>query len=696
MSTHPYDILFEPVKIGPVTAPNRFYQVPHCNGLGHLHPQAEAANRSVKAEGGWGVVCTQEVEIHPSSEISPYSEGRIWDQQDVAALRLTTDAVHKHGSLAGIELVYNGAHAPNHYSRTAPLAPSSVPVDSYDPVQARAMSKSDIRNLRSWYVDAAKRSRDAGFDIVYVYAGHDMTILQHFLLPRWNQRTDEYGGSLENRVRLLKETLMDVKDAVGADCAVALRFAVEEHLGDDGLQADGEGQAIVEMLAELPDLWDVNVSDWSNDSATARFEPDEGYQDQFTRFVKRLTSKPVVGVGRFTSPDAMVSRIRNGHLDFIGAARPSIADPWLPNKIRENRIEDIRECIGCNICVSCDNVGAPIRCTQNPTSGQEWKRQWHPESIEPATSSEQILVVGGGPAGLECTLQLANRGYHVLLAEATTDLGGRALYESRLPGLASYARVKDYRIQQIQKMPNVNIFLDNELSAQSIADMELQHVIVATGSKWRTDMVGRAHGAIPRPLSDDVNTAGPRIFTPDQVHAGLQLTGRVVVYDDDHYYMGGVIAEKLAADGCRVTLVTPAPVASSWTEHTLELNRVQRRLHASGVEIMNLHRLTGIDNGKLVLTGVYTEQTRLIETDALCLVTSRQVEDSVYQTCLQKQPGQAVQNQLVSIRVIGDAYAPSTIAEAVYAGHLAAREFAGEQYSSTPLYRREPPRLPQD
>ena len=171
----PYSVLFEPVRIGPVTARNRFYQVPHCNGMGHLRPQAEAAMRGVKAEGGWAVVCTQETEIHPTSDLSPYAENRIWDERDMPALRLMTDAIHEHGSLAAIELAHNGNHAMNHTTRAPIFAPSDMSVDFSHPRQARAMDKEDIRNLRRWHRDAALRARDAGFDIIYVYAGHHMT-----------------------------------------------------------------------------------------------------------------------------------------------------------------------------------------------------------------------------------------------------------------------------------------------------------------------------------------------------------------------------------------------------------------------------------------------------------------------------------------------------------------------------------------
>jgi len=270
----PYDILFEPVSIGPVTAPNRFYQVPHCNGLGHGRPRAEAAHRAIKAEGGWGVVSTQEVEIHPSAEISPFLEGRLWDDKDLPVHQLIVDSIHQHGSLAAIELVHMGHHTSNHTSRLPPLSVRHTPVDSLDPVNARAMSRADIKALRQWHVEAAKRSVKAGYDIVYVYAGHDMSVLMHFLQARINNRSDEYGGSVINRIRIVREILEAVKDAVGDKAAVAFRCAVDELMGAEGIQARDDGAEIVSELSELPDLWDVNVSNWSNDSATARFEPE--------------------------------------------------------------------------------------------------------------------------------------------------------------------------------------------------------------------------------------------------------------------------------------------------------------------------------------------------------------------------------------------------------------------------------------
>ena len=680
MSRDPkYDILFEPVQIGPVTTRNRFFQVPHCNTLGHARPRAEAANRRVKAEGGWGVVCTQEVEIHPSSDLTPYVEGRLWDDRDIPQHRLMTDAVHEFGTLAGIELAYNASHAMNHYSRIAPMAPSHGVVHGNNPLQARGMTRRDIKDLRQWHVDAALRARQAGYDIIYVYAGHDMSILQHFLKPQYNRRSDEYGGSLENRARLSREILTDVKEAVGDTCAVAFRFAVDELRGADGLQAECEGRDVVGMLAEIPDLWDVNVSGWDNDSATARFEPNEGFQEPYTAFVKSLTSKPVVGVGRFTSADAMVSQIKRGMLDLIGAARPSIADPFLPNKIDEGRLDDIRECIGCNICVAQDNLAAPIRCTQNPTQGEEWKRDWHPEKIQAAASDAKVLVVGAGPAGLECAMQLGKRGYPVTLAEAGDQLGGRINLESQLPGLSSYARVRDYREMQFAQLPNVEIYLGNRLSAEEILELDMQHVILATGSSWRRDGVGKQHAFAVEGL-DKIS-----VLTPDDILAGAQTGQRVLIYDDDHYYLGSTIAELCVQQGRQVCLVTPDALVSSWTDNTLEQAKIQARLSTLGVEMLTQHELRSVSEASASFANV--NQTCDIEFDSLIMITSRNPDEALYQSLLLHE------NKFKSLQAIGDCEVPGTVAAAVYAGHLAARNLESGEDFYAPLFRREMPGL---
>ncbi len=662
--TSRYDILFQPIQIGPVTAPNRFYQVPHCNGFGWRMPQGMAAMRGMKAEGGWGVICTEETEIHYTSDLSPYFEGRIWDDGDIPVWQLMTEAVHKYGALAGIELTYNSHDAANLYSRAAAFGPRSMGITGgggFEPGQCRAATKDDLRQVRKWHRNAAIRAKKAGFDIIYCYAAHNMTLAFH-LLSKDNDRADEYGGSLENRVRFFRELIEDTKDAVGDTCAVAVRFAVDELLGADGMQHDGEAKEIVSMLAELPDLWDVNISAWKNDSITSRFGR-EGDQEKYISFIKQLTTKPVVGVGRYTSPDSMVSAIERGVMDLIGAARPSIADPFLPNKIKDDRHEDIRECIGCNICVTGDTRFVPIRCTQNPTMGEEWRREWHPEIIAPKKRDDEIMIVGAGPAGLEAARALGQRGYKVILTDAKREAGGRVLLESALPNLIEWRRVIDWRLTQIDKLENIYFYPSSPMTAKDVLESGEAHVIIATGAAWRRDGVGRS---ISRPVPGNGN-----IFTPDDLMNGKLPTGKVLLYDDDHYYMGGVLAELLATNGCEVTLMTPAPAISAWTEYTLEQDRIYKRLLDLNVTLLPSHVLASHSPTTATVTHAITSAKTTLPCDAIVMVIDRIPNDSLYH---ELKPALA-DGRLKSLRLIGDAEAPNIIAQAVFSGHLAAREF---------------------
>ena len=667
-----YDILFEPVAIGPVTARNRFYQVPHCNGMGYRDPTALAWMRGVKAQGGWAVVCTEQVEFHHTSDITPFIELRLWDDRDIPMLARMADRIHEFGALAGIELAYNGMNAPNLYGREVPMGPSALPVQTftYDPVQARAMTRRDIRDLRRWHRAAALRARAAGFDLVYVYAGHALTHLHHFLSRRYNHRTDEYGGSLENRVRLLKETLIDTREAVGDTCAVPCRISMDELLGPDGLEKS-EAEDAIGLLAELPDLWDLVLAGWENDSVTSRFGS-EGTHESFIDGVKKLTTKPVVAVGRYTSPDRMVSVVRKGLVDLIGCARPSIADPFLPRKIEEGRPEDIRECIGCNICVSGDFTMSPIRCTQNPTMGEEWRKGWHPERIRPRASDKPVLVVGAGPAGLEAAQALGKRGYEVTLAEKGTELGGRVNRESRLPGLSAWGRVRDYREQQLHQLPNVRIYFDSELDAASVLEFGFPRVVVATGARWRRDGVGH-HWTRPMPIA-----GGARVLTPDDLMDGATLPeGRqVVVWDDDHYYMGGLMAELLADMGCETHYLTPACEVSTWTRATMEQHFIQARLLEKGVKVHPFANLDAVGEGGVTASCVFTGRAEEVEADAVVLVTSREPEDCLARE-LEARADDWPDAGIESVTAIGDALAPATIAHAVYAGRRYAEELDG-------------------
>ncbi len=661
-----FDVLFEPVPIGPVVARNRFYQVPHCNGMGHRAPEALAAMRGIKAEGGWAVVCTEEAEIHPTSDLTPFVELRNYDDRDIPSLALAVEKIHEHGALAGVELVHNGIHVANRSSREAPMGPSASSVHWDDPIQARRMDSDDIADVRRWHREAIERSIKAGFDIVYVYAGHDMSLIQQFL-SRWsNHRSDEYGGTLENRARLLREMLEDAREQCDGRAAVACRICVDELRGESGLER-AEIEDVIGSLAEHPDLWDFQLGPWRVDSSTARFAA-EGFQEQYVAGLKQLTTKPVVGVGRFTSPDEMVRQIKDGILDMIGASRPSIADPFLPQKLQEGRLDDIRECIGCNICVAGDNLVAPIRCTQNPSMGEEWRRGWHPERISPKTTDARVLVVGAGPAGLEAAQALGKRSLEVVLVEAGRDVGGRASRESTLPGLATWRRVVDHRLAQIDKLPNVELFRESPMTAKEALGYGFDHIAVATGASWRSDGVGRAN---PRPIP--IDTAA-EVLTPDDLMSGKAPRGqRVVIFDDDHYYMGGVLAELLVGRGHIVEMVTPGSLVSAWTVNTMEQPRINRRLIDLEVGIRTQRAVTEVEQSAVVLECTLSGRREQIDADSVVMVTSRVQNDRLASELLAGRESWP-DDGLRSVRTIGDAWVPSTIASAVWWGHRYARE----------------------
>ncbi len=677
-----YDILFEPMQIGPVTAKNRFYQVPHCNGGGYRDPSAAAAMRGSKAEGGWGVIFTEQCEMHHSSEITPFIELRLWDDKDIPMLRRMSETMKSHGALAGIQLAYSGVNGPNLYTREVPMAVSAQPIRTFtnDPVQARALDKSDIRDLRRWFVNAAKRSKLAGFDLICLYGAHGFGIFQHFLSRATNHRTDEYGGSLENRSRFAREVVADIRDAVGDTMGLTLRVSLDETIGDLGF-SNAEVREFVEMNRNLPDLWDLAQGTWEDCSGPSRFT-EEAAQHALVQGIHDLTDRPIVGVGRFTSPDVMAKMIRTGTLDFIGCARPSIADPFLPKKIEDGRIEDIRECIGCNICITGDMTMSISRCTQNPTFMEEWRKGWHPERMNAKGASSNVLVVGAGPAGLEAARALAERGYDVALAEAGTELGGRVARERHLPGLSAWGRVADYRVYQISQKANVETYFDSALDAKSILEFGFENICLATGSSWRRDGVARQH-VVPFPT----DRAMP-LFTPDDLMDGATPVGHVVVYDDDHYYMGGVLAELLIQKGCSVTLVTPAAYVSEWTLNTLEQHEIHKRLVEMGVTIELNRGVVAIGPDHVTSNCIFTNQRKEIPCDGVLLVSSRIENNAVYQDLMAGKSDWADAG-IKSVQLIGDANAPGPIAWATYAGHRYARELDGEDIGDALPFRRE-------
>jgi dimethylamine/trimethylamine dehydrogenase len=291
-----------------------------------------------------------------------------------------------------------------------------------------------------------------------------------------------------------------------------------------------------------------------------------------------------------------------------------------------------------------------------------------------------VLIVGAGPTGLEAALAAGRRGHDVILAEATDELGGRVTRESQLPGLSAWGRVRDYRTYQLSQMANVNIYKASELNAEQVLEFGATHVAIATGAKWQRHGYGRAH-QFPIPGTD-----GDNVYTPDDIMDGAKLTGTVLVYDDDHYYMGSLMAEKLVADGCKVVLVTPNSIVASWTVNTLEQGFIQTQLIKQGVEIIANHCIKEITAASTTLTCNYSARSCIVEATSVVMVVSREPDDALYQA-LSADPGKLQSAGIETLKRIGDCHGPSTIAAAVYEGHRYAREL-GEEVDDIP-FRRE-------
>jgi dimethylamine/trimethylamine dehydrogenase len=692
-----FDTLFDQIKIGPKVMRNRFYATPHAVGLGAPRPRAHAGLRGMKAEGGWAVVNTEYCSIHPECDDSPEIPSRLWDDDDVRALNLMTDKVHEHGALAGVELWYGGAVGTNLETRLAARGVSQTVNDQFRMHSCYAMTQREIHELQGFYVAAARRAVAAGFDIVILGAQEVDNIFMQFLMAFYNRRTDAYGGSLANRARFLLETGELVREAVSDHCAVAIRLCIDTLDGsENGMRAAVEGVEVVAMADDLVDYWDVQAggwgaAHWGEDAVPSRFS-DENFQGEYIRAVRPATDKPLVGVGRFTSPDTMVALIRSGQQDLIGGARPSISDPFLPAKVQEGRFDEIRECIGCNICVSRIDQGVPIICTQNPTLGEEYRRGWHPEHVPQARNVDApVLIVGAGPAGLECAVTLGKRGFdNVHVVDAEPKPGGALRWIATLPGLAEWVRVLDYRLGQIDRLPNVTLVPRRKLDVDDVLDYGGRIVIAATGSRWCEDGLNWATHR-PTPGAD---ASLAHVLTPEQLVEGKPVDGeRVLIYDCDGYFMGPSLAEKLVREGKHVTVVTPFPDLAPAMEHTFEAANTAERLYELGVELELGMVIDQVGPGSVELSRVVRRDRRTtLDADAVVLVTERRSDDDWYRE-LEAEPAQLADAGITALFRIGDCVVPRLVADAVFDGHRLAREIDSPQ-PATPLpFLRERPAI---
>ena len=694
-----YDPLFEPIQLGPKTMKNRFYQTPQCNGAGQDLPGSQAGHRHMKAEGGWGAVCTELTSISPETDLTPHRLGTIWDEGDVINYRHFNDGLHKHGALGGIELCHAGPHSTNWFTRQIARGPSAYQSDAEPQIYCAPMYEEDFDEIIKMHVEAAKRSVDAGFDIIYHYVADSMLILQ-FLAPLYNKRNDKWGGDFENRTRFSLTLLEETKNAIGNDAAIATRFSIDALQGAASIEKHGDGLRYLERVDKegLVDLWDIKIgayAEWGEDAAPSRFQQ-SNHERGFVEGIKSIVTKPVLMVGHMTSPDDMLENIEKGICDVIGGTRASIADPFLPNKVDEGRVDDIRECIGCNMCVSRFEVGSMLVCSQNATSMEEYRRGWHPEKFDKAEDTCAVLVVGAGPSGLECARVLGERGYDVHLREASDELGGHLKDVQRYPGLSEWGRVTSYREHQISKLKSVELHKGvGKMTADDILEYGADKIVLAVGARWSPNGATGSTGMQGLPGAD---AALPQFATPDQVMAGKTIGQRVLVLDGEGFVHGIGMAEMMADLGKDVTILSESHLVASYLERTRETANLQRMMNEKAIHERPMHWVEGFKlQGDEVFADIFyvyrdgykralkpsTEgglprrvgtEVDTVAFDSVILCTSRISNNELYDELLRRKD-EWEENEIEAIYRAGDCYAPRLLPDAMFDGHRIAREF---------------------
>ena len=678
-----YDVLFEPVTIGPKTTRNRFWAAAYATGWRMDQIEYEVAHRAMRAEGGWSVVNAGEIVFDRHARNAWLDGLELLDDADGKKLSRIADAVHAHGALAAAELAHLGAGADPKIDRLPPLAPSQMQGDGlfFSKAIPKTMDLDDIHRVQRDWIAAARRARDAGFDIVNIHAAHGYLPIQ-FLTPYHNRRTDGYGGSLANRARFLRELLEGVREAVGADVAIAVRYAIEGH-GVSSLPVD-TALEVAGMLDHLVDVWDLalgSLATADRDLTPSRLYP-EGYALEWVRRMKEVTAKPVVGSARFTDPDLMASVIASGDLDFIGAARPGIADPFLPRKIEAGQFARVRECIGSNHCARSSG-GGHLSCSQNPTTGEESRRGWHPERLPaPPTEAPSVLIVGAGPAGLEAATTLIRRGFDMVhVVDSAPEPGGHMRWFRRLPGFMPWGRVIEHREALLGEYKGATFIANTRLSRDDVLEYEAEVVIVATGAPWATVGVSWLDNE-PIPGAD---ASLPNVATPEQLLLeGKELPGSTtVIYDCEGDLTGIAMAQWLQKQGRQVQVVTPfADVAGAGNQDNVG-PVLRGEVIAAGGTLTPATVLLEITAEGAVLAGE-GDVVSTVPADGVVLVIRRQSDDDLYQQLVAVGTEGLAEAGIRELHRVGDCVAPASLADVIFDGHRVARDLAAPSEEAQP------------
>ncbi len=664
MSAQQFKYLFTPIKVGPFTVKNRIMVSPHGPLMNEAGlPTEEFIHYEIdKAKGGAGWVCMSVGYTMPRDTIFMKPNGGhydrhiwTWKKEIIPGLKRIAEGVHQNGARCSFQT----------YSIDLgnKKGPSCIPDSNFGDEMWEPMTKEDIKEYLKYHRICCENIMAAGFDGIDIH--NHSGVLADFLSGTMNRRTDEYGGSLENRARLLMETIELTRKVVGRDKSIGYTLTVDDLL---------PGSIVPEEAVELAKMLDKNkLVDYlicgigrETQSMHVYFGPHylpPAYQlyavEQIKEVVKNI---PIVAVGRINDPLLAESILAEGKADIIAMARPLIADPELPNKAREGKLDDIRPCHGCNQnCVKFMLDGQPIRCTVNATVGME-HMGWGIGSIKPAPQRKRVVVVGGGPAGLEAARVAGLKGHDVTLYEKAAELGGQSLLAEKLPGREEMAGL--VRWQKIQlPQAGVKVVTGTEVTAQMILNMKPKPdvVIIATGAGWMRNGFSGQSG---------MEVSGwqqKNVFMPDDVINGKVKGGKkAVVWDGRQDIVAIGVAEMLADAGYQVQIVAPTPFVGSLDQiKDMTWFHTMPRILKKGVVLMPQTFLFGIADSTVTVVDIHTMEAKEIkDVDALIVITGKNPVDSLYNE---------LQGKVKELYKIGDARNPYTMGSANRDGHWIGR-----------------------
>lgn len=645
------DHLFSPLWVGPVEIRNRIFSTAHMTVLARDRKPTDelVAYHEARARGGAGLVIVESASVHWTG--NPILI-KLYDDDCIPGYARIAGAVHGHGCKMFIQMGHQGRENIGSEDGALPVAyaPSVAPNERFH-VMPRALSREMIADIVGAYGAAAARARETGADGIELSASQGY-LLSQFLNPRVNSRDDDYGGSLENRLRIHREIIAAVRGSVGRYLVVGMRISGDE-LEHDGL-TPGESLDAAMLLDGDGGLDYFNVITGSSTglAGSVHIVPpmniEAGYGAPYAAAIREKVSIPIFVAGRINQPQVAESIVATGQADMCGMTRAMICDPDMANKAREGRFDDVRACIACNqACIGHMWQGFPVSCIQNPVTGRETQYG----VIEPAVRSRQVMVAGGGPGGMKAAAVAAQRGHHVTLYEKEPRLGGQALLAQMLPGRAEFGGIITNFTREME-LAGVEVVRGVEVTAALIAEAAPDAIIVATGASVRRPPIEGA---------EEAHVVDAWQVIRDQVNTGQ----RVVIADWRCDWVGMGLAEKLARDGCAVTLAVNGNMASQSLQQYVR-DRWVGELHKLGVKIITYARLGAVDADT-----VYFEHTTSGQ-PILCDGVDTLV------TALGHEPVTSLERELAGytgeIHLIGDCLSPRTAEEAVLEGFKAALE----------------------